>query len=59
MSWKKVSGVVCDKKLSAKVKGEMFRSVIRPDMLYEMETEAMNEKQVGKVEVAELKMVRT
>ena len=24
MSWRKVSGVVCDRKLSAKVKGKMF-----------------------------------
>ena len=58
MSWKKVSGVVCDRKLSAKVKGKMYQSVIRPAMLYRMETVAMTEKQVGKMEVAELKIVR-
>ena len=55
MSWKKVSGVVCDRKLSAKVKG---KSVIRPTMLYAMETVAMTEKQVERMEVAELKIVR-
>ena len=36
----------------------MYQSVIRPAMLYGMETVAMTEKQVGKMEVAELKMVR-
>ena len=36
----------------------MYRSVIRPAMLYGMETVAMAEKQLGKMEVAELKMVR-
>ena len=34
MSWKKVSGVVFDRKLSAKVKGKMCQSFIRPAMLY-------------------------
>ena len=36
----------------------MYQSVIRPTMLYEMETVAMTEKQVEKMEVAELKMVK-
>ena len=58
MSWKKVSGVLCDRKLSATVKGKMYKSVVRPAMFYGMETVAVTEKQVGKVEVAELKMVR-
>ena len=58
MSWKKVSGVVCDRKLSAKIKGKMCQSAIRLAMLYGMETVAMTEKQVKKIEVAELKMVR-
>ena len=46
MSRKKVSMVVCDKKLSAKVKGKMYQSVIKPAMLYGMETVAMTEKQM-------------
>ena len=58
MSWRKVSGVLCDRKLSAKIKGKMYKSVVRPTMLYGMETVAVTEIQVGKMEVAELKMVR-
>ena len=58
MSWRKVSGVLCDRKLSAKIKGKMYKSVVRPTMLYEMETVAVTERQMGKMEVAELKMVR-
>ena len=58
MSWKKVSGVPCNRKLSARVKGKMYKSVVRPTMLYGMETVAVTERQVGKMEVAELKMVR-
>ena len=55
---KKVSGVLCDRKLSARVKGKMCKSVVRLSMLYGMKTVAVTERQVGKMEVAELKMVR-
>ena len=58
MSWKKVSGVLCNRKLSARVEGKMCKSVFRPAMLYGMETVAVTERRVGKMEVAELKMVR-
>ena len=37
MNWKKVFGVLCDRKLSARVKGKMYQNVIRPAMLYGME----------------------
>ena len=49
MSWKKVSGVLCDRKQSAKVPGKMYKSVVRPAMLYGMETVAVTERQVGKM----------
>ena len=46
-----------DRKTTAKVKGKMYKSVVRPTMLYGMETVAVTERQMGKMEVAELKMV--
>ena len=58
MSWRKVSGVLCDRKLSAKVKGKLYKSVVRPIIIYGMETVAVTERQMGKMEVAELKIVR-
>ena len=48
MSWKKVSGVLCDRKLSARVKGKMYKSVVRPAMLCGMETVTVTERQVEK-----------
>ena len=36
----------------------MYKSFVRPAMLYAMETVAVSERQVGKMEVAELKLVR-
>ena len=53
-----MSGVLCNWKLSPRVKGKIYKSVVRPAMLYEMETVTVTKRQVGKMEVAELKMVR-
>ena len=36
----------------------MYKSVVRPTMLYGMETVAVTERQMGRMEVAELKVVR-
>ena len=36
----------------------MYKSEVKPAMLYEMEAVAVTERQVGKMEVAGLKMVR-
>ena len=58
LSWRKISGVLCDRKLSARVKGRMYKCVVRPALMYGMETVAVTDKQVEKLEVAELKMVR-
>ena len=58
MSWRKVSGVLCDRKLSAKIKGKMYKIVVRPTILYGMETVAVTERQMGKMEIAVLKIVR-
>ena len=44
MSWKKVSGVLCDRRLSARVMGKMYKSVVGPAMLYGMETVAVTER---------------
>ena len=44
-SWRRVSEVLCDRKLSARLKGKIYKSAVRPAVLYGMET-------------AELRMVR-
>ena len=56
--WRKVSGVICDKRLAARVKGKVYNSVVRPAMVYRLETVAVTKKQVKKMEVAEMKMLR-
>ena len=56
--WRKVSGVICDRRLSARVKRKVYSSVVRPAMVHGLETVAVTKKQMKEVEVAELKMLR-
>ena len=56
--WRKVSGVIWDRRLPASVKGKVYSSVVRPAMVYRLETVAVTKKQVEEMEVAEIKMLR-
>ncbi|KAK3514669.1 hypothetical protein QTP70_021575, partial [Hemibagrus guttatus] len=55
--WRKVSGVLCDRKISARIKGKVYRTVVRPAMLYGLETVSLRKRQESELEVAELKML--
>ncbi|KAK3572798.1 hypothetical protein QTP86_007401 [Hemibagrus guttatus] len=57
--WRKVSGVLCDQKISARIKGKVYRTVVRPAMLYGLETVSLRKRQESELEVAELKMLST
>ena len=56
--WRRVSGVICDRRLPARVKGKVYSSVVIPAMVYGLETVAVTKKQVEEMEVAEMKMLR-
>jgi len=56
--WRKVVSVLCDRKLPARVKGKIYKVVVRPAMLYGLETVALRKKDEAELEVAELKMLR-
>ena len=56
--WRKISEVICDKRLPARVKGKAYSSVIRSIIVYGLETVAVIKKQVKEMEVAETKMLR-
>ncbi|KAK3514670.1 hypothetical protein QTP70_021577 [Hemibagrus guttatus] len=56
--WRKVSGVLCDRKISARIKGKVYRTVVRPAMLYGLETVSLTKRQESELEVAELNMLR-
>ena len=56
--WRKVSEVICDNRLPATIKGKVYSPVVRPAMVYGLETVAVTKKQVEEMEVAEMKMLR-
>ena len=56
--WRRVSGVICEKRLSARVKGKVYSLVVRLAMVYGLKTVAVTKKQVEEMEVAEMKMLR-
>ena len=56
--WRKVSGVICDRRLPARVKGNVYSSVVSPAIVYGLGTVAVTKKQVKEMEVAEMKMLK-
>ncbi|KAK4307254.1 hypothetical protein Pmani_020967 [Petrolisthes manimaculis] len=56
--WRKVTGVICDRRVSAKMKGKVYKTVVKPSMLYGIVTVPMTKRQEAELEVAELKMLR-
>ena len=56
--WRRVSEVICDRRLPARVKGKVYSSVVKPPTVYGLETVAVTKKQMEEMEVAEMKMLR-
>ncbi|KAI5735640.1 hypothetical protein M8J77_020866 [Diaphorina citri] len=58
MNWRKMSGVLCDKRISPKNKGYMYKTIVRPAMLYGAETWPIKKRQEERMNVAEMRMLR-
>ena len=56
--WRRMSRVICDRRVPARVEGKVYRVAVRPAMLYGLETVALTKRQEAEMEVAELKMLR-
>ena len=49
-SWRRVTGVLCDKRITAVMKGKVYKTVIKPALVYSLETVALSkgqEKEIG------------
>ena len=57
-AWKSVSGVLCDRRMPAKLKGKVYKVMVRTKMLYASETWPLTKAQERKLGVAEMKMLR-
>ncbi|KAI5746693.1 hypothetical protein M8J77_006372 [Diaphorina citri] len=58
MNWRKMSGVLCDRRMSVKMKGKIHKTVVRPAMMYGAETWALKKVHEKRLEVAEMRMLR-
>ena len=56
-NWRRVSGVIYDRRLSACAKGKVYKTVVRPAVLYDLETVSLTKKQEADLAMAELKML--
>ena len=52
------TGVLCDRRMNVKIKGKVYRTVVRPALMYGAETWSLKKPQEKKLEVAEMRMLR-
>ena len=56
--WKSLTGVMCDKKMPDRLKGKVYKTVIRPVMMYGSETWTLRKEEERMLAAAEMKMLR-
>ena len=57
-NWKRISRIRCDRKISLKVNGKVYKTVVISPMMYGAETWAVKKAQDNKLDVAEMSMLR-
>ena len=57
-NWRKMSGILCDKKVPNRVKGKILKTVVQPAMLFSIGTVPLSKRQKSKLEVVDMRMSR-
>ena len=57
-NWKRMAGVMFDKRIPTRVKEKIHRTVILPAMLYGLETAQQTKKTTRRLKVVKMKMCR-
>jgi hypothetical protein len=58
LKWRQASDVLCDPRVPLKLKGKLYRTAIRPTMLYGAEYWPTKRRHVQQLSVAEIRMLR-
>jgi hypothetical protein len=58
MKWKQLSSVLCDRKVPVKTKGKVYKTAVRPALLYGSECCAPQKKHYTKLHTTEMRMLR-
>ena len=56
--WREVAGVVCDRRMPRRLKIKIYKTVIRPVLMYGSETWALRKKEQNLLERTEMRMLR-
>ena len=56
-NWKRVSGVLCDRRMNVNTKGKVYRTVVNLALVCVAETWALKKAQENKLEGAEMRML--
>ena len=57
-NWRKMSSILCDKKVLNRVKGKILKTVVQPAMLFSICMVPLSKRQESKLEVADMRMSR-
>ena len=55
-NWKRVTGILCERSISLRVNGKVYKTIERPAMMYGAETWAVKKVQEKMLDVAEMRM---
>ena len=56
--WKELSGVLCDRRMPVAVKGKVYRTMVRPVLMYGSETWTMTRREEERLQRTEMRMLR-
>ena len=56
--WKELSGVLCDRRMPVAVKGKVYRTMVRPVLIYGSETWTMKRREEERLQRTEMRMLR-
>lgn len=56
--WRDLTGVLCDRKISVQLRGKVYKTMIRPVLIYGAEAWALKRREEEQLERTEMKMLR-